>query len=394
MKNYTMIAALATSFLAIGAAQAQDTSGATCPDGTITCNIAAIGDKEINTDQTIGDTVDNTYAPDSANASASTGAIDVKNTAQGGTGGNANGNTSTNNNQSSANNTGRIDQAANTTGGNIASNANQSQGDLSQSIGDQSANTTGGSANTNSGNVSAAGGAGGAGGKAVSGNSVSKASGGQGGRSASMSQGGRSNSGGNTFRGGNTSVDASQRTTIKHAANTAAMIDSQGYGGQNCFGDTNPSGQFGASIQTFGWGVTANAMKASNVCGLARLGGNQLGLAYIAQMDPNARTAMLNNGMAITKAQVAKAEADALKAEADMRKAMAWSQCFMRPDGRPQVDAKWNRSIDEAVTDCLAYLGKPAALAMNATPSSKVPAPTCPAGSAWDGKGCWMPARR
>ena len=89
------------------------------------------------------------------------------------------------------------------------------------------------------------------------------------------------------------------------------MIDSQGYGGQNCLGDTNPSGQFGASIQTFGWGVTANSMKASNVCAMLKIGGQRAALAYLAGMDRNAHRALVNNGMAVTRAQI---EALALRA--------------------------------------------------------------------------------
>ena len=76
------------------------------------------------------------------------------------------------------------------------------------------------------------------------------------------------------------------------------MIDTQGYGPAICFGDTNPSGQFGASIQTFGWGVTANSSKASNICAMVAIAGPQAALSYLANVDPNVRRALLANGLA------------------------------------------------------------------------------------------------
>ena len=60
-----------------------------------------------------------------------------------------------------------------------------------------------------------------------------------------------------------------------------------GYGPANCFGDTNPSGQFGASMQVFGWGVTANSSKASNVCAAYAIGGPAMAIGYLQRMDPN-----------------------------------------------------------------------------------------------------------
>lgn len=193
--------------------------------------------------------------------------------------------------------------------------ATQTQGDLTQSIGDQrghtigrqTATTTSGPASTNSGNITTRGGAGG---KAV-------ATGGHGGNSRSTSSVNRSGNSTNTV-GNVNNIDASQRTTIKHAANTAAMIDMQGYGTGNCLGDTNPSGQFGASIQTFGWGVTANSMKASNVCAMLKIAGPRAALAYLAQMDRNAHRALVNNGLAVTRAEI-EAQVRA-EAEAERRK--------------------------------------------------------------------------
>lgn len=109
----------------------------------------------------------------------------------------------------------------------------------------------------------------------------------------------------------------------------------------NCFGDTNPSGAFGASIQTFGWGVTANRSKASNVCAMVAIAGPTAALSYLANVDPNVRRALLANGLAEKPSQ---------------RKAR------------------------------IAAEAKAGAPAKNARPSQTV---RCPAGSAWDGKGCW-----
>ena len=55
-------------------------------------------------------------------------------------------------------------------------------------------------------------------------------------------------------------------------ASSAAPVILGGYGPANCFGDTNPSGSFGASMQVFGWGVAANSQKASNVCAMTQVG--------------------------------------------------------------------------------------------------------------------------
>lgn len=331
--SLTMLA-LSTSALANGTTPAEPTP--TCPPGVQSCNIAGVF-KGSNS----GDT--NTYAPDSASASVG----DV--IAQGGAAeSHVTGNQSTNHNQSSANNT-----ATNTmSNGNISNDvtggqqtntqtATQTQGNLTQSIGDQrghtigrqTATTTSGAASTNSGNITTRGG------KAV-------ATGGQGGNSRSTSSVRNSGNSTNTVGNVNT-IDASQRTTIKHAANTAAMIDMQGYGMQNCLGDSNPSGQFGASIQTFGWGVTANSMKASNVCAMLKIAGPRAALAYLAQMDRNAHAALVNNGLAVTRSQI---EAQVLA---------------------------------EAEAEAKAKAGT----------SKNVQTVRCPEGSRWDGRGCWMPKR-
>ena len=217
--------------------------------------------------------------------------------------------------------------------------------------------------------------------RAVTGASSSRATGGAGGRATGGSS--RSSSGGNTISGGNstTNVDASQRTTIRHAANTAAMIDSQGYGGQNCLGDTNPSGQFGASIQTYGWGVTANSMKASNVCAMLKIGGERAALAYLAGMDPNARRALLNNGMAVTSAQVeAQARAEAEAERQQQRRAS--TQKLACPSGYDLTARQ-----DGSMTCRLVEIDQtPRQVAAPMPPAGT----SCPTGSRWDGKGCWM----
>ena len=408
MRQLLISTALLLAVPTFGAAQ-----GSTCPDGTMTCNIATVGDSTITAPQTIGDTVNPTYSPDSASANASTGAIDVDNIVQGDTiTTEATGNTSTNDNRSTANNSGsanvtggNITSSADTTGGNIDSTATTTSGPATTVGGN--AVTASGPANTNSGNITSSGGSGGAaksessvagsgnsasdsratGGRATGGNSravtgasTSQATGGAGGRAT----GGQSSSGGNTISGGNstTNVDASQRTTVRHAANTAAMIDSQGYGGQNCLGDTNPSGQFGASMQTFGWGVTANSMKASNVCAMLKIGGERAALAYLAGMDPNARRALLNNGMAVTIAQVeAQARAEAEAERQQQRRASA--QKLACPSGYDLTARQ-----DGSMTCRLVEIDQtPRQVAPPMPPAGA----SCPAGSRWDGKGCWMP---
>ena len=278
--NHNIVFAATALILMSGSAFAQTSP---CPDGMTTgsCNITEIGDRAHDGSQTVGDTINPTYSPDSASASASTGSIDVDSVGQGGTA-SATGNTSTNDNASNANNS-----ATNTmTNGSITNDVTggtntQTQGQ-GQSIGDatQTATTASGPATTNSGSIQTSGGA-----------STSRATGGAGGRAT----GGASNSGGNVVRGGNTNIDASQRTTIKHAANTAAMSNMQAYGPGNCFGDTNPSGGFQASVQTFGWGVAASSHKASNVCAINQVMGSGPAAQYLMKMDPNAGAFMQNN---------------------------------------------------------------------------------------------------
>lgn len=208
----------------------------------------------------------------------------------------------------------------------------------------------GGSSTATATGTGGAGGQGGAGGSATatggsvtgSGNSSSDSS-----AVAGVTGSGNSSSNSGVTGSGNssvtnrTTVNNTNKTRIKHAASTAAPVMMGGYGPGNCFGDTNPSGQFGASIQTFGWGVTANRSKASNVCAMVAIAGPTAALSYLANVDPNVRRALLANGLAEKPSQ---------------RKAR------------------------------IAAEAKAGAPAKNARPSQTV---RCPAGSAWDGKGCW-----
>lgn len=202
-------------------------------------------------------------------------------------------------------------------GGNSSSDA--TAGAVGVGVGTGIGVGTGGTATTGpidvtTGPTTATGGQGGAGGSigdttATSG-STSTATGGSSvagmtgsGNSSSSSTSGVSGSGNST---NSTTVNNTNKTRIKHAASTAAPVMMGGYGPGNCFGDTNPSGQFGASIQTFGWGVTANRSKASNVCAAYAIAGPQGAIGYLAQQDPAFRKIALANGWAVKKSQAAK----------------------------------------------------------------------------------------
>ena len=209
-------------------------------------------------------------------------------------------------------------------------------------------NATTGPVNVTTGPTTATGGQGGAGGSigdttATSG-STSTATGGSSvagvtgsGNSSSSSTSGVSGSGNST---NSTTVNNTNKTRIKHAASMAAPVMTSGYGPGNCFGDTNPSGQFGASIQTFGWGVTANSSKASNICAMVAIAGPKAALSYLANVDPNVRRALLANGLA---------------------------------EKPSQRKARLAAEAEDAPTK-------------NARPAQTV---RCPEGSTWDGKGCW-----
>lgn len=129
---------------------------------------------------------------------------------------------------------------------------------------------------------------------AVSG-SNSSATGGNAAGGNATATGGRGGAGGNATQGQQQgqrqAANANNRISIdnstRQAAAQAAPVIMGGYGPANCFGDTNPSGQFGASMQVFGWGVTANSNKASNVCAIAQLAGPAAAIGYLQKMDPN-----------------------------------------------------------------------------------------------------------
>ena len=203
----------------------------------------------------------------------------------------------------------------------------------------------GGAATGGQGGASTA--TGGSVGNVTGGNSTSTATGGTGGSvagSGNSSSGSSSTAGVSGSGNSSTTVNNTNKTRIKHAASMAAPVMTGGYGPGNCFGDTNPSGQFGASIQTFGWGVTANSSKASNLCAMVAIAGPQAALSYLANVDPNVRRALLANGLAEKPSQ---------------RRA------------RLAADAK-NDSVQQAPTQTV----------------------RCPEGSIWDGKGCWAPNPR
>lgn len=355
----------------------------TCPEGVQSCNIAGVF--KDNSQQV--DSNDNTYAPDSATANASVGDV----IAQGGAAdAQANGNHSVNNNQSSANNS-----ATNTMSNGSISNAVTGG---SANVAGGSANVTGGSANvaggratTNSGNISSAaqGGNGGKGGEGGEGGAGYGGFGYGGNQQQGQQMRGSSNSGGNSVRGGDTRIDASSRTVVKHAAAQAAPVVMGGYGAGNCFGDTNPSGQFGASIQVFGWGATANSMKASNVCAVNQIAGGAVALGYLAKMDPNVARALdanptltLTNGqVVITKKEAERRKADALAAqvaEAEaQRRATQLMQC---PSGYDLIRAETGRMTCRLVP--VDRVERQVAKPMLERGMK------CPAGSAWDGRGC------
>lgn len=404
------------------------------PGGNVTCNISAITDENspITNTQNIGDHVANTYAPDSSTSNSNSSIGDIKNVAQGGTGGNssAHGNLSNNDNRATVGNTtqsnGNINN--NVTGGSLTQGGMQggsfqqgnmqggsnNQGDITggsnnQAIvggsnfqdirgggnqqgditggnasgGTNTTNLNGGTATTNSGSVST-----GDSSVANAGNSSSRSSARGGNQQQSSSS---NNSGGNSQNANQqrTNIDASTRTTYKEAANTVIAPQLNGYGPGNCFGDTNPSGSFTAGMGTIGWQATAGSSKASNACAImmaeerAMMGRPALA-AYLAAQDRNAHKALTQAGIVRKPSQVRAEKSE----QAARARSMPYTTCEIR-DGRPYVMAKTGRR-DEALSACLAILG-----GGNAQVESvrRTNVPVCPLGSSWDGKGCWAPRR-
>ena len=174
----------------------------------------------------------------------------------------------------------------------------------------------GGSSTATATGTGGAGGQGGAGGSigdttATSG-STSTATGGSSvagvtgsGNSSSSSTSGVSGSGNST---NSTTVNNTNKTRIKHAASTAAPALIQNTGNTLCDG----GGSFSASVQTFGWGISAANKKGDRFCQLLATFGPQVAGAYIAEKDNAAKRAMLNNGAAITSRQAASPDARAV----------------------------------------------------------------------------------
>ena len=161
------------------------------------------------------------------------------------------------------------------------------------SVGDTTA-TSGSTSTATGGNVTGSGNS----------SSTSTATGGAGGHAtAGVTGSGNSSSRSGVSGSGNSNVSVHNSTKIKHAASTAAPVMLNGYGPGNCFGDTNPSGSFGASMQTFGWGVSASRSKASNVCAAYAIAGPQGAIGYLAQQDPMFREVAIANGWAVTKSE-------------------------------------------------------------------------------------------
>ena len=125
------------------------------------------------------------------------------------------------------------------------------------------------------------------------------------GNSSSSSTSDVSGSGNST---NSTTVNNTNKTRIKHAASTAAPALIQNTGNTLCDG----GGSFSASVQTFGWGISAANKKGDRFCQLLATFGPQVAGAYIAEKDNAAKRAMLNNGAAITSRQAASPDARAV----------------------------------------------------------------------------------
>lgn len=93
--------------------------------------------------------------------------------------------------------------------------------------------------------------------------------------------------GGNSQATGGSVRNVGNTTINQRSAASSVNLPSSTYvGAQNCFGDVDPSGSFSAGIQVLGWGVAADARKASNICAAAALGGPELALRYLMRHDP------------------------------------------------------------------------------------------------------------
>lgn len=127
-------------------------------------------------------------------------------------------------------------------------------------------------------------GAGGAGGNGGQGGSGGNATGGTSfGGSQSQGQGQQQGqSQGQNARTGSITLNNNSRA----AAGSAIAPQLGGYGLPNCFGDTNPSGSFTAAYQGLLFGGAAASMKASNICAVYAIGGEEAAMRYLIRMDP------------------------------------------------------------------------------------------------------------
>lgn len=113
--------------------------------------------------------------------------------------------------------------------------------------------------------------------------------GGAGGSGGNATAGGGNATGGTSFgssaaaRTGNVTVNSHSRA----AASSAIAPQLGGYGLPNCFGDTNPSGSFVAAFGNVLASASAGGMKASNVCAIYAIGGEEAAMRYLMRMDPS-----------------------------------------------------------------------------------------------------------
>ena len=91
-------------------------------------------------------------------------------------------------------------------------------------------------------------------------------------------------------RTGNVTVNSNSRA----AASSAIAPQLGGYGLPNCFGDTNPSGSFVAAFGNVFASASAGSMKASNICAIYAIGGEEAAMRYLIRMDPAFRDGILS----------------------------------------------------------------------------------------------------
>lgn len=112
-----------------------------------------------------------------------------------------------------------------------------------------------------------------------------KATGGRGGSAVSRNNNSNRNANRNQNRNSASTGPITIDNRTRQAASSAAAVTLPSNLTANCFGDVNPSGSFGASIQFFGGGAAASRSKASNVCAAYAIGGPELALRYLQRAD-------------------------------------------------------------------------------------------------------------